>query len=178
MMILRCTQKLRKKNLGPVAQEKDFLVPALGDWHANLIYLGRTPLVLCVNDRSLLSVLVPGRDFPTIISSIKRRIAERLRRMRLPSDLISKEEAAIEVIEVQPSNNRSVLGSMNDFVHTLKWHCDRFNLAEVNLLEDMLSQTPMGSLGYQYPVEVAHEVLTNGGKRATEGQLRLERTRP
>ena len=52
--------------------------------HANLIYLARTPLLLCVNDRSLLSVLAPGRDFTKILSLIKRRIAELKQRIGPP----------------------------------------------------------------------------------------------
>jgi len=30
----------------------------LGDWYANLIFVGHTPLVICVSERSLLPVLV------------------------------------------------------------------------------------------------------------------------
>jgi hypothetical protein len=155
MLILRCTQKLRRKKLGPLTQQEDSLLPTLGSWHANLVYIAKTPLVLCVNDRSLLSVLVPGREFPKIFFVIRRRIGERLRRMGLPSESILREEAAMEIVDVQLANNKSVLGSMNDFVHSLKWQRDRFNVEEAAALEDMLSQTPMGALNYEYPVEVA-----------------------
>ena len=148
-MTLRCTQKLRQRKLGPLTNECDSLVPVLGDWHANLIYVARTPLVICVNDRSLLSVVVPGRDFPQILVTIQRRVVERLKRMSLRADLIANEEAAMGIVEVQPSNSKSVLGSMNDFVHSLKWRRDRFDIAELDSLEERLSQTPMGPLSYE-----------------------------
>ena len=85
----------------------------------------------------------------------------------------------MEAVEVQPTNSKSVLGSMNDFVHGLKWRRDQFNSAEIDSLEDMLGQTPMGALNYQYPVEVAHDVFSNVGKRAATAPAnkRLERTR-
>jgi len=76
--------------------------------------------------------------------------------MGLSQESISIEHAAMNMIQIQPSNNRSVLASMNDFVRNLKWKVgNSFSFAEANALEDMLSETPMGALKYHYPVEVA-----------------------
>ncbi len=62
----------------------------------------------------------------------------------------------MEMVQILPSNNRSVLGSMNDFVRHLRWKVgSHFNFLNADALEDMLSETPMGALKYQYPVEVA-----------------------
>ena len=62
----------------------------------------------------------------------------------------------MEIIQIQPSNSRSVLASMNDFVRHLKFRGpDRFNFADADALEDMLSEMPVGALKYSYPVEVA-----------------------
>lgn len=159
MLILGCTQKLRKKNLGPLVGT-DSLVPTLGGWHANLIYLARSPVVLCVNDSSLLAVLARGRQFTSILSVLKSRIAGRYKRMGLSGELLIMEQAAMEVVAVQPSNSKSVLGSMNDFAHALKWHVrDQTDLSDLDKLEDMLSQTPMGALKYEYPVEVASRLF-------------------
>ena len=148
------------KNLGPVSGLQDCLVPTLGTWHANLIYVARSPLVLCVNDRSLLSVIVPGRQFPNILSAITARIGERLRRMGLSEELLLQEQAAMKGVEVRPTNSKSVLGSMNDFVHALQWRGRDWGGTEaLDELEDILSATPMGALNYQYPIEVAYQVF-------------------
>lgn len=156
MLALGCTQKLLKRNPGPTNGRQDALVPTLGSWHANLIRLAHSPIVLCVNDISLLTVLVPGRDFPNFVSAFRDRLAQRLRRMGLSEDAISVERAAMEIVQIEPSNSRSVLASMNDFVRTLRFKVrDRFDFSEADALEDMLSETPMGALKYQYPVEVA-----------------------
>ena len=160
MLILRCTQKLRKKNLGPLSEEEDSLVPVLRSWHANLVYLARSPVVVCVNDQTLLSVLVPGRNFPNITTAIRGRIGERLRRMGLPPEMISNEVDAMRVVRVEPSNSRSVLASMNDFVFGMKLYVgERFNFERADALEDRLSHTPMGALKYQYPVEAAYSLF-------------------
>ena len=156
MLILRCTQKLLKRNPGPSGPGQDALVPVLGNWHANLIRLAKSPIVLCVNDSSLLAILVPGRDFPNFVPAFQNRLTARLGRMGLATDTISAERAAIEIVQIQPSNSRSVLASMNDFVRNLKWRArDHFDFSEADALEDTLSETPMGALKYQYAVDVA-----------------------
>ena len=166
MLILRCTQKLRKKNLGPLSEEEDSLVPVLRSWHANLVYLARSPVVVCVNDQTLLSILVPGLNFPNITTAIRGRIGVRLRRMGLPPEMISNEVDAMRVVRVEPSNSRSVLASMNDFVFNLKYYVgDKFNSDDTDALEDRLSDTPMGALKYHFPLKEAYRLfgLAKGG---------------
>ena len=76
--------------------------------------------------------------------------------MGVSSTIVSKERAAIEAIEVRPTNNRSVLGSMNDFAFHLKSEVgSRFYDDKADSLEDMLSHIPMSALKYEYPVEAA-----------------------
>jgi len=67
----------------------------------------------------------------------------------------------MEIIQIRPSNSRSVLASMNDFVRQLRFRGpDRFNFAHADALEDLLSETPMGALGYRYPVEIAADAFS------------------
>jgi hypothetical protein len=156
MLVLRCTQKLLKRHPGSTNGQPDALVPTLGNWHANLVRLAYSPIVLCVSDISLLAVLVPGRDFSNLVSAFRDRLAQRLWRMGLSQDTISVERAAMEIVQIQPSNSGSVLASMNDFVRHLRWKVgNHFSFAEANALEDMLSEIPIGALKYHYPVEVA-----------------------
>lgn len=176
MLVIRCTKKLLKKNPGSENAREDTLAPTLGSWHANLVWLAHSPVVLCVNDNSLLAVLVPGKNFRNFASAFRERLTQRLRRLGLLEATISSERAAMEVIQIQPSNSRSVLASMNDFVRQLKFRgTDRFHFAHADALEDMLSETPMGALKYRYPVEVAVAAFSNlesydSGQR---GQARL-----
>jgi len=133
MLVLRCTQRLLKRNPGPTQQQRDALVPVLGNWHANLIRLAKSPIVLCVNDISLLAILVPGRNFPNFVFAFQDRLAGRLGRMGLATETISAERAAMEIVQIQPSNNRSVLASMNDFVRHLKWRTpSHFDFSEAD----------------------------------------------
>jgi hypothetical protein len=162
MLVIRCTQKLLKKNPASENAGEDALVPTLGSWHANLIRLAYTPVVLCVNDNSLLAILVPGRDFPNFGSAFRDRLTQRLWRLGLPEETISAERASMEIIQIQPYNSRSVLASMNDFVLNLKFSLgDRFKFEDADALEDMLSEAPMGALGYRFPSKVAAAAFSN-----------------
>src|SRR6185436_9173270 len=109
MLVLRCTQKLLRKNPGPSTDRDDAMVPVLGSWHANLIRLGHTAVVLCVSDTSLLAILVRGRDFPRLVLAFRDRLAQRLNRMGVSSQAVTAELAAMEMVRIEPSNSRSVL---------------------------------------------------------------------
>ena len=156
MLVIHCTQKLLKRNPGPASVGQDTLVPTLGSWHANLVWLAHSPVVVCVNDNSLLPMLVPGKNFSNFCSAFRDRLTQRLGRLGLPEATISMERAAMERIQIQPATNRSVLGSLNDLVRLLKFRVeDHFSFAQADALEDMLSKTPMGALKYAFPIEVA-----------------------
>ncbi|HKR60558.1 MAG TPA: hypothetical protein VJS64_12555 [Pyrinomonadaceae bacterium] len=154
-----------KKKPGPTSEREDSLIPLLGGWHANLIRLAHSPVVLFVNDRSLLAILAPGRDFPTLVSVFRNRMIQHLTRIGVSQKAISEEAAAMELVQIQPSNDRSVLGSMNDFVRLLKRDVeDHFDLNKADGLEDRLSEVPMGALKYNYPIEVVSAVFGLSGR--------------
>lgn len=168
MMTLRCTQKLLRKNPRPLANPTDTLRPVLGDWHANLIRLAGFPIVLCVNDTSLLPVLLRGRDFPTFLLSFRDRVSHHLMRIGIPADLVSAELAAMETIDIQPTNSRSVLGSINDYVHHLRWATkdvwaakDDFDFTRLDNLEDRLARIPLGALQYRYPIDAVSNAFSS-----------------
>lgn len=156
MLILRCTERLLKKPLGPLSPGDDDLKPTLGDWHANLLRFGPTPVVLAVNDISRLALLLPGRDFPNLLTEFKARLFQQLRRLGVPEDRITSEAAAMQSIRLDRTASRSVLGTMNDFVFQLRWRFNEGrNLQDADYLEDDLSETPISTLGYASPKEAA-----------------------
>jgi hypothetical protein len=58
MMTLRCTRKLLGALRAPAAAEPAPTSTVLGDWYANLYKARPGRVVLCLNERSLLTVLV------------------------------------------------------------------------------------------------------------------------
>jgi len=76
----------------------------------------------------------------------------------------------MEIVQIHPSNSRSVLASMNDYVRQLKWKPrDRFSFSEADTLEDALSETPMGALKYKFPYEVALGAFRLGQSLSADG---------
>ena len=70
MFTLRCTQKLLTRiGTGPLLESAP---PdnVLGDWHANIVRVGRVQMVLAVSERTLLPVVVPAKDGRMLVERI------------------------------------------------------------------------------------------------------------
>lgn len=58
MFTLRCTAKLLARLKASPVVEMGTPTSRLGDWYAHLLFTRPTQLVLCVSERTLLSVLI------------------------------------------------------------------------------------------------------------------------
>jgi hypothetical protein len=66
--------------------------------------------------------------------------------MGISQQLIAAELAAIENVQIERSNNRSVLGSMTDFGHNLRFQVgEKFDFSQADELEDFLAEMPMAA---------------------------------
>src|SRR5688572_32799662 len=95
MITLRCTQKLaRRMTLTPGAEHH---VPTnkLGDWYANTLNVGHQRFVLCVSERSLLSLVFPGRSVRDLPSRLPAAVRSLLFRLGVPDDVIEEEISAM-----------------------------------------------------------------------------------
>src|SRR6266545_8364820 len=139
MYTLRCTRPLLKR-LGPLTAPSPGLAPdattTLGDWYANRLNIGRHRLVLCTNERSLLSVVVPAKDLPQLPQRLAESLAVLLRRIRVPATAITREVREMQWVRFDGTMSRSVLGSMNDFALTAQAFVHRPD-ASVVYLEDL-----------------------------------------
>lgn len=162
MIALRCTQKLRKYlGITPVNQP-DPPSAALGNWYANLIPTFAGDLIIFVNERTMLTVAVPVEESDRLLELFRLRVANLLGMIGLPQYIIDRETGHFDQIQYGKTASRSVLGSMNDFA----WHYQ--TLAEeakskvdlsLSNAEFSLSQMPCGAIDYQFPAEVARELL-------------------
>ena len=119
MQLIRCTAKLIKE-LGIKKSELVEESPKfsyLGQWHANLIYINRRKCVLFANDKTLINFIVPDvsrkeiRNLGNMFESMFHCI---LADEGYSQEQIEKVLAEYSEIEIGKSNNRSVLGSLND----------------------------------------------------------------
>ena len=122
MQLIRCTAKLIKE-LGLKQSELIEESPRfsfLGQWHANLIYINRRKCVLFVNDKTLINFIVPDvsraeiRKLGNMFESTFHCI---LADEGYSQEGIKKILAEYSEIGIGKSNNRSVLGSLNDLAY-------------------------------------------------------------
>ena len=166
MAIIRCTAKLLKE-LGVKSTKVPDQPIRLSDWHANLLWLNRKKYVLFTNEQTLYSLLVHWTKTP--------RSADFLERFRLGlfKSLVSEglAEAQLEYFlnehaefAITKTNNRSVLGSMNDLAFQIKSMIYvSGGLADGGLSEisRQLNRIPMGAIKYKFSIDELKQRLVD-----------------
>ena len=158
MTIIRCTAKLLKE-FGMKSTNTADQLPGLCDWHANLLRLDRKKYVLFTNDQTLYSFLVRWTKSLGLTSFQERFRLGLLK--SLVNDNLDEEQLEYllrrhEQITITKTNNRSVLGSMNDLVFQIRYMIymkgglSEFDLPEINR---ELNRIPMGAIQYIFSIE-------------------------
>jgi hypothetical protein len=144
VVTLRCTSRLLarlKVEPTPVPPEPTTL---LGDWHANLIHVGRQQLVLAVADRTLLPVVVPAAPTTTLVPRFRVALRHVLAFVGVGREAIDREDGEMAGVTYGKTNNRPVMGIMVDFAKLLPHFLERDeSLLAVSL---KLARTPCSPL--------------------------------
>jgi hypothetical protein len=134
----------------------------LGDWYANRLNVGHQRLILCTNERTLLSVVVPAKDLGGLPRRLGESVSRLVTRLGASPAAVDSEIDRMETVRFDRTASRSVLGSMNEFSHMAAYTIREGKpLDEVG---DELSQCPCMPLDYYFPYVGALELL--GGKNA------------
>jgi hypothetical protein len=157
MAILQCTQKLlselKEKPRDSSQSSKD-----LSNWHANLLRIDRRKCVLFTHDETLYSFLAPGLTkphFQNIREVFRQSLLKNLMAENIPQKQIELFLGDIRKIGIAKTNNRSVLGSMNDLTFQLKYQiADQGGLLNTNMtkLNHDLNRIPMGAIDEIYSI--------------------------
>ena len=159
MVTLRCTKKLLRQLRTSPSSEPHQPTTALGDWYATLVGTRPHPLVLCVSEQSLLSVILPVRDLGTFASRFQKAVREHLVVLGASLHDVERESAEMHQIELGPTVSRSVLGSMGELTFAVEDALQRERFPTREELQRYLSTYIMGAIGMRYPYEVALELL-------------------
>ena len=128
----------------------------LGDWYANLVWYGSTPIAICVNEQTRYAMVIPLEDCETtqvLYIRVAQRAYDAVRHVGAPQDVAKHvlDEYRGSVC-IAPTNNRSVLGTMNDLSKPLVWHLDQRLLSgpvhDPVDLDDDLNAIPHRPLGW------------------------------
>ena len=166
MTVLRCTAKLLKEIGAPATDIREFSRQGrLGSWHASIFRIERHKAIIFTNDKTLYSVVVTGikkRNIVNIDELFREQLFACLKSMRIDNGKFNQVmEDAAQVI-IGKTNNRSVLGSMNDHVSATIFQVrydggyPHLNMQDIN---ERLNDTPMKAIGYASGKEKIEQLL-------------------
>ncbi len=159
MITLNCTKKLAKRLSFPFVDNTQPSTNLLGPWCANSFNVGRRPLIILTNERTLLSVVIPSKETRSLQTRFLTSLEVLFHSIGLSSRQINRELQEMQLIQFTTKTNRRTLGSMNDFVFHV-----RVSLAQnpYDSLEDIslsISEILCGPLKYGKPLEAVLNIV-------------------
>jgi len=143
MFTLRCTQRLLTRLTPTQVEEAGPPTTELGDWYANLVYVGRRQLVLAVSERTFLPVVVAAAPIITLVDRIRVETANMLRALNVDPSAVDRELAEMSRVAIGRTTSRQVTGVMVDFAKALDFYPEGQSLHSVSL---KLAETPCSPL--------------------------------
>ena len=158
-MALRCTQKLLSRLKAKPGLDSTVATTLLGHWYANLIYIGRQQLILCVSEKSFLPVLLAAKDLPTMPTRLLNGAAWMLTKIGVPELAMQHELAAMHGFVIGRTQSRQVLGVMNEMVIYISFMMSDEPGRPYEAYMAELADTIYSPIGYKSPAEVARELF-------------------
>lgn len=118
--------------------------------------VGRFPLIILTNERTLLSVVIPFKEIRSFHSRFLTALEALFHSIALSSSQIHAELEAMKVVQLTENTDRRILGSMNDFVFNVRAHDPNDTLEDISF---HLSEIPCAPLKYRYPREAVLDVF-------------------
>lgn len=160
MVILRGTVSLLKRLRLPIDGGEPTGV--LGDWYAKVVATRPRVLVLCTNERSLLSVVVALAPSTGFLDRFRAAAAGRIAQIQAHASRREAEITAVSSVRLGRTRNRSVLSSLNQFAFAAEaWLAEQpeGDLEELGL---WLCDTPCFPLETKWPWREAQLLLGAG----------------
>jgi hypothetical protein len=158
MVAIRCTKKLLAR-IGVPSPVIEPTTTILGDWYAQPVAVGHQRLILLISEHSRLPVIMPGRDAKHLVKNFPDALARILLGLGIEASAVEREVEATRGAVIAATNNRSLLGTLNDFSFLLSAHME--NAPEIDLVDLALwvSRAPVSPLGMSSPDRVTRELL-------------------
>ncbi|MBW2573435.1 MAG: hypothetical protein JRD87_09910 [Deltaproteobacteria bacterium] len=137
----------------------------LGSWHANLLRIDRRKCILFTHDATLYSFFVPGLkkpQFENVREVFGQNLFKNLLWENFPQNQIEIVLDEHREIIIEKTNNRSVLGSMNDLAFQLKYRIGAMGgLVNVDLAElnHELNRIPMSAIKEIFSIDELSKLL-------------------
>jgi hypothetical protein len=161
-VVCRCTKAVLVKLPYEKNAQLNSATNILGDWYINRLNIGPNRLLLCTAEKSLLAVVLPAKDLPNFPIRLQHGLRELLRRLEIPEAAVQREISEMEAYEFAPTNNRRVLGSMNDLAVQIN-----FQFPHSKTLTDcalQVAETPCSPIGWANPGEKTRQLFGIPGR--------------
>lgn len=153
MIIFRPTLKLANK-MGVKLKAFDTVSSSiLGDWICNDLTIYGKRYVLSVSSATRIHVITEAAPYKNWIERFPKDLAQVLNKLEIPDSLIEKEMTKFDITSTYKSNNRSVMGTLNDGIKCLKHYSNYRNIRkeDISALNDRLNNTPISALEETWP---------------------------
>jgi hypothetical protein len=120
VLVVRGTKKLRDRVKSAHVVDGEESTTALGDWFANALFW-RPQVALLVNSRTLLPVFMELAPAATLLDRAPAAIEAVLRRHGVDETFSAAERKAMSEVRIGPTNDRRVVGVMNEFAFHGEW---------------------------------------------------------
>ncbi|MCF8068856.1 MAG: hypothetical protein K9L30_09750 [Desulfobacterales bacterium] len=163
-MKIRCTQKMLSELKEKPVLEYDSTDP-FWSWHANMFYIERHKCVLITNDITLFTLFIPALkkpDFQNFKLIFGQQLFKNLLHEKIPQNRIEIVLSGCEKIQYRKTNNRSVLGSMNNqraYLEAVIQNEGGLERTDIFKLNHKLNRYILSPIGYNRPVEMFIEQL-------------------
>lgn len=117
----------------------------LGNWYANVVFW-KPQVAVLVNERTLLPVFMPLAPASALTVRFPEQLGLVLDAIGVPADFVAQELLAMEQVSFAKTANRSVVGSMNDFVYLAGFHREAGEAEDLVGLSASLAETPCSPL--------------------------------
>ena len=154
MFAIRATAKVLKRG-APKELEPAQPTTVLGDWYANVLVVRPEHLILAVSERTMLPVVVTAKNVSRLPQRIAQAAQEVLLGIGVEPSLIAREIEEMQVACFAKTENRSLLGGLNDFMFHLEHAYHHHPEFDLHGLAMWLAKTPTGVIKDIFPFKAA-----------------------
>lgn len=115
MIIIRPTASLAKRMKVKLLPTDGKSTTKLADWYALDLVLDRKQFILCVSSNSRLGVVMDAAPYATFPQRLCDSVSEVLRAIGVNETSIQEERVEMDKIHLAKTENKSILGSMNEY---------------------------------------------------------------
>ena len=162
-MTIRLTKKLADKLKIKLAKDYIYELNPIVEWYGHLFIANRIQYILFTNTYSLYSSIIPAKGILTVNKFIEINLSslyELLKKDGLEIVIEKYITPKLGKVNFYKTNNRGVLGSMNDMIFQSKYYLTEYNLSTVEISK-RLNETIFGYIKYERPVSILKQLISN-----------------